>query len=375
MLERGLFQKKHVNRNDTLFDVFMVVILGIFGASHFFSNIFEIPVLGTPATSIIRIILILFIAKKLINKEKFLFVFFPLFLLWGFNLFSILWSTEPGQIAVRSTSILQFFLIIFVTGDIVKKRIDIKIIFFIYVILSTVSMMFFFWMIVTGFRPENTSEFQTRLTVLGQDQNTLSFFYCLGLVFLRDFYNRDQESSFTKNFGFKLLSIISFLLTPIAIVSTGSRTGFVIYIFILSTFFTTKRSITLLFVSLVLIFGAMEIFGFNPLSFFDENNIERVTGAREELEEGDLTGRLEAWKASVEIIGENPFLGTGFGASSIEIGQKTGGIAIDDEGRPRMAAHNVFLQILVETGVIGFLVFLISLWYLIIPVVNFSPRK
>jgi len=220
----------------------LVILLAFFVLSTFFSGIFLIPFLGSPATAIIRVSTIIFILKKLFYKEKFVVSFFPLFLLWGFNFISILWSTVQLDTYSRITSLFQFCIIIFISADVIRKKEDVDLIALFYIVGSFFSMAFLFFMILTGFRPEEFYDYETRLTLLGQDPNGLAYFFCIGFVFVRDFFINEAKKGFVKKLWIKTLLSCSFLLTPVAIIATGSRTGFVIYLFVLITFFTSKRS-------------------------------------------------------------------------------------------------------------------------------------
>lgn len=62
------------------------------------------------------------------------------------------------------------------------------------------------------------------------------------------------------------------------------------------------------------------------------------------LEDGQLTGRLDIWSNAIKLFSQHPFLGYGIG-SFAETNYQYFGL--------NKAAHNVFLQLLVETGVVG----------------------
>lgn len=66
-----------------------------------------------------------------------------------------------------------------------------------------------------------------------------------------------------------------------------------------------------------------------------------------------LAGRIEVWRASAEIYQTHPWLGVGYGVIRYRVGEYLGGSA--------PMAHNDYLAVLVQTGLIGLLVFL--LWH------------
>jgi O-antigen ligase len=64
---------------------------------------------------------------------------------------------------------------------------------------------------------------------------------------------------------------------------------------------------------------------------------------------GDLPGRVSIWREGFAILSEHPLLGIGSGAF------KTAAIQSDK------VAHNVFVSVMVELGIIGFILFTIIL--------------
>lgn len=94
-----------------------------------------------------------------------------------------------------------------------------------------------------------------------------------------------------------------------------------------------------------------ELNGFSVLSALSRGEGDDVAS---------LTGRTFIWQAAIELIKLQPFLGYGFGA---------GGSALEDYysagvyGWRTYNVHNGFLQVLLDGGVVGFLIFLGALSY------------
>jgi O-antigen ligase len=76
------------------------------------------------------------------------------------------------------------------------------------------------------------------------------------------------------------------------------------------------------------------------------------------VEHGTLTGRTVIWKAGWQIFREHPFLGIGSNAFRLIVSRVLEEpIRLDDPDSPAPPAHNTFLSVLVEQGVIGFAIF------------------
>jgi O-antigen ligase len=76
------------------------------------------------------------------------------------------------------------------------------------------------------------------------------------------------------------------------------------------------------------------------------------------IEKGD-TGRTELWVGAVEIVKDNLLIGVGFPGVLPEM-YKYAGRYIDP--------HNVFLYVLISTGLIGFMCFMLFIWRLFLRV-------
>src|SRR5688572_27300230 len=84
------------------------------------------------------------------------------------------------------------------------------------------------------------------------------------------------------------------------------------------------------------------------LFFAPATSTERLATIPEELAGGSLSGRTPIWAAGVELFREHPFIGVGAGAYRNSVRQ----ILIVGE-----VAHNTFLSIVVELGVVGLAIF------------------
>jgi O-antigen ligase len=113
----------------------------------------------------------------------------------------------------------------------------------------------------------------------------------------------------------------------------------------------TKRKRVALLLTLLLL-------AFAILQFVPASSWERLSTMPSEVEHGTMTGRVVIWKAAWEIFREHPLVGIGSNAFRLVVSRVLEEpIRLDDPDSPAPPAHNTFLSVLVEQGVIGFAIF------------------
>jgi O-antigen ligase len=90
------------------------------------------------------------------------------------------------------------------------------------------------------------------------------------------------------------------------------------------------------------------ISGTLAVAYIPETTLERLASTRTELAGGSLGGRIRIWRAGVEAFLDRPILG--YGAGQFQP-------AIHPILRDTPASHNSFLTVLVEQGIIGFVLY------------------
>ena len=105
------------------------------------------------------------------------------------------------------------------------------------------------------------------------------------------------------------------------------------------------------------------------LVFVPSSSWDRLSTLPNELEQGTFTGRTIIWRAGWEIFRVHPFLGIGANAFRLVVSRVLAEpIRLDQTVLPPAPpAHNTFLSVLVEQGVIGFTVFCALLIALALP--------
>ncbi|MBD3244508.1 MAG: hypothetical protein GF335_00765 [Candidatus Moranbacteria bacterium] len=113
-----------------------------------------------------------------------------------------------------------------------------------------------------------------------------------------------------------------------------------------------------IFVGLALLFGlGYYFFPQNPLS-------KRITSIFN-IQEGSNLGRLKIWSQAYNLFKDNFYFGVGLGAYSYEIKPSK-------HYRDPIYAHNIYLEFLAETGIIGFLLYFgVILYAILYPLKSF----
>lgn len=145
------------------------------------------------------------------------------------------------------------------------------------------------------------------------------------------------------------------VMVVLAIGLTSSRAALVamavalLYLPLASTRITFRQRCALLL--LVAIGGGC------MLAVLPESTWKRWGGIAEEMEQGTWSARKLIWSVGLELFEERPILGVGAGNFPIAAQQVA----------PPIGAHNTFLSILVEEGLVGFGLFLLLLLSLVLP--------
>ena len=151
----------------------------------------------------------------------------------------------------------------------------------------------------------------------------------------------------------KIMSTTGILLSIAVVLLSGSRGGLlglgVVLFFILFSKIVVERTAVKVFLS----FSAVVIISMHA----DQINVERfqsITALSSDYNLTSESGRLAIWKRGFRLVISNPVTGVGVACFGKAIGEQR-----DAEGEiPRwQVAHNSFVQVAVETGLIGFVVF------------------
>ncbi len=267
------------------------------------------------------------------------------FAVW--NLASVFWSDNPRTTFDRADTWVQLFGLTLILWDMFRTRKAIAQALTAYVLGAYVALAGALWNFMYG-----EPYYSTFQRFAPGDQNPDGFGFVIAMAIPIAWYLLSQNdlqiaSSPLIN---RLLRAAYYAFIPagfIGIALSGTRTaaiaagaGMIYGIFQLTRLNPRKRAAALL--GLTAVFLVLLPF-VTPLRSF-----QRLGTTRTELTEGDLNGRLGNWAEGLSAFTERPIIG--FGSNMYR--------SVNVDGK---VAHNSFLSVAVELGLIGLVLFLIVL--------------
>lgn len=280
------------------------------------------------------------IAKQKIRRLHPFLLFILLFIIW--NLFSIFWTIDYQLTTDRIKTFIQLGIMCFMIWDLVDSKRRLRIAIQTYILGAYISIT---GTILNFIKGEEAYLYSGgRYVAPGFNANDLAVILALGLPLAWYLVITTYEKPVSK-----WISVINMLYIPtafFAIFLTGSRGGFITAMlslcYILPSIGRLRRKVKIPFtVIIVLLLIAAVI-------IIPDSTFQRILSTFNSGETDYLGGRLQIFADAVGIIDANPLLGVGSGAfkSATRLGT---------------IAHNTFLSILSETGIIGFVLFSIIL--------------
>lgn len=260
-----------------------------------------------------------------------------LFLLW--NGLTLLWSIAPGTSLTGFITYTQIFGMILILWDLFETEQQAEIALQAFVLGAYISCASVFINWLTA--PSPNSPEHNRINALGFETDGIALITALAIP--AAWYLATGPSSVNRT---KLMITVNFVYLPaavFAIILTGTRGAAIAsvptLIFILWSL--RRSSSRRRFIAWTMLgLGVLGVMLFAPPEM-----IQRIGGSVADVLEGDsLSGRRDIWADSLETFAEHPIAGVGLDShreSSI----------YDKE------AHNTVLSILVESGIVGFVLF------------------
>ncbi|HRJ98088.1 MAG TPA: O-antigen ligase family protein [Ignavibacteria bacterium] len=258
------------------------------------------------------------------------FIIWFLLLIWGGIAIGNSFSTYIGFMHYVCIILSPFFIfLIFNNLNIKKEYLNL---FFDILIISGVilSIISIYVIIVSGFN------LKLRLTSIWSHYNLLAAYLMILFMFCVSFLIHENKRS--KKFFYS----VSLFLIILGLFLTQTRGVWLSTIVSFGIFFIKRPKVIVPFISVLLIILVL---------FFDVIN-ERVLTVVNFGKDVSSLGRLQAWMASWILFMENPIFGHGFDAfrNMMENVFPVYFVVVTH-------AHNTYLQILLELGLVGFLLY------------------
>jgi len=297
---------------------------------------FSVGIVGSMA-KLMGIVVAVFWILTILSEGRFrkphiFHAFVLIFFLW--NLLSYMWTINTGRTIGRIYTYAQIFLLVMIIWELYQKPSDLIAGLQAYVLGSYVCIA----SIISNYRAGISAvRWQVRYSATGVNAVDLSILLLLGVPLAWHLFLLIDARKFP------LLKIINITYIPLAFFSiflTGSRTSLfalipaIIFILLPKGFKIGRYLLILVF----LVVGLIIIYTLLPAAI-----ISRLATVFSSISSEDIGGRVNLWRGAISIFLAHPFLGNGAGVLKTIIGT---------------LAHQTFLSVLAETGLIGFLLFL-----------------
>jgi O-antigen ligase len=159
----------------------------------------------------------------------------------------------------------------------------------------------------------------------------------------------------------KLLKLVNLFAIPFimfGIFLTGTRTGFIVAMLGIAYWLFTHRKSSATIKILIAVVSLASIIVI--LNFAPKYSVNRIFSAGKSIKSGTLNYRTVIWKGTISQWKKSPIVGCGLGGL---------GVVLSKEHINFDAAHNTYLHLLAENGIIGllfYLLILLSLLYYIL---------
>lgn len=258
-----------------------------------------------------------------------------LFVVWA--AVNVMWTPETDRSLRRAASYVQLFLTAWLIHQSCDTVVHYRRLLQAYVCGCLVGVAGLFW----NFMGDVVSG-DGRYSAPGFDPNDLAVTLALGIPMA---WHLDLKRN-----GIRWLNRLFVPAAVLCILLTASRSGLVALgislVFVLSTITRLSRRSVL---GLALI-GGLTITVVSVM--WSDVSIRRLSTIADQLTSRDMNGRVDIWERGIAAFLDHPLVGHGAGSF---------GSAVGERRSKELAAHNAYLGILVEHGLIGLALFLCSL--------------
>jgi O-antigen ligase len=315
-------------------------------------NVIVIEALGTISRLLgfaaIGVAILVILIYRRIQEPSLLILVMLIFVIWSFATY--FWSVRPAATIGRVVTLVQLVSMVWLLWEFCNNYQDFVKILQTYVFGCMVAVVD---MLVT-FSTNTGSSF--RIAATGFNPNWLAITLATGIPIAWYLVYSDTSKYL------RWINLISIPLIVFAIILTASRGGFVamlvgLAVIPLTLFYLERRIQRVVIISGIVIIMTL-IFYLPQIYPRIEQNIDRLMGTQTAITEGSLNYREVIWRAGWQVFKQHPITGVGArGFSETVSGHLVSG--------RNFAAHNAYLSVLVDTGIIGLILFLSMLTFAI----------
>ena len=273
------------------------------------------------------------------------------FLLFIWNAVSIFWSANADRTFEHLITWAQLAIMVFILWDLLDTRVA---------LLAGLQMYILGAYVVIGNTLVNylsgTTFYYERFSAVGTNPDDLGMVLALGIPVA--WYLTNSQNTGSRSLVQKWINYAYIPVALAGIALSGTRTALIAalpgvifgLVSITRIGIWAKSAIVLVFISATFILTPLI-----PQASFD-----RLGTVGTEMTQGDWNGRIELWSQGLASFAEHPILGIGSNMYR----------SVNVEGK---VAHNSFLSVLVELGLVGLILFLIVLAIVISQAARQSP--
>ncbi len=268
--------------------------------------------------------------------------FFHLFLIMfgSWVLLTLLWSPDISSGKESASTIIQLVFISLVISLLIDTRDRIRLAYQSYVFGTCIGSSIIFYNYMHGIE----SEYWARYSIKNYEPDGVGIMIAIAVPMAA--YLTTQYKSVI----FRMLNSIAIPVCMFAIFLNATRTASIVAMFGITYWLFTHRKASLKIKAMLLTFFVSSIIG--VLAFAPVTSVDRIFSSSKSISSGTLNGRTVIWSASFQQWEKSPIVGAGIG--SIE--QMLSGSHVEYN-----SAHNTYIQILIELGIIGLLLYLLIL--------------
>lgn len=182
------------------------------------------------------------------------------------------------------------------------------------------------------------------------------------LLYYKEFNNSKAEIKYLNIFDKKIIRFSLIIFLSITVLLFSSKANFLALILIYFLYFLfsnfKKKYIFLLLIALLSISLLTRNSRFNI--YFENLNTENsnIENSNENIQIDSQNSRIYIWKSALEVSIENIFFGVGTGDAEKELIKKYQDKKFKFLEENKYNAHNVFLEIFMQIGIFGLLIFI-----------------